>query len=164
MQLEFHQLDRRWEHLRVRRPQRQRRLPASLPESGQQMPIVVVAAEGQANRYLAIDGRITALQQLVRDGTSPRESPGTPSTTRPAHRGSTARDSPPSIPRWCSLPWDCWPTRSRDSTRSIQMVSEYFSFWMANEGLLGSFSMFQKLSIGMKPQCGQRQRRAGSGT
>ncbi len=44
MQLEFHQLDRRWEHLRVREPQRQRRLLASLADSGQQTPIVVVAA------------------------------------------------------------------------------------------------------------------------
>ena len=43
MQLEFHQLDRRWEHLRVREPQRQRRLLASLADSGQQTPIVVVA-------------------------------------------------------------------------------------------------------------------------
>ena len=31
MQLEFHQLDRRWEHLRVHHPARQRRLLASLP-------------------------------------------------------------------------------------------------------------------------------------
>jgi hypothetical protein len=38
MQLEFHQLDRRWEHLRVREPQRQRRLLASLADSGQQTP------------------------------------------------------------------------------------------------------------------------------
>ncbi len=69
MQLEFHQLDRRWEHLRVRHPARQRRLLASLAESGQQTPIVVVAAEGQPDRYLVIDGykRITALQQLGRD-------------------------------------------------------------------------------------------------
>jgi len=42
MQLEFHQLERRWEHLRVRQPQRQRRLMGSLAESGQQTPIVVV--------------------------------------------------------------------------------------------------------------------------
>ena len=41
MQLEFHQLDRRWEHLRVRHPARQRRLLASLADSGQQTPIVV---------------------------------------------------------------------------------------------------------------------------
>ena len=69
MQLEFHQLDRRWEHLRVRHPQRQRRLLASLAESGQQTPIVVVAAAGQPDRYLVIDGykRIAALQQLGRD-------------------------------------------------------------------------------------------------
>ncbi len=69
MQLEFHQLDRRWEHLRVRHPARQRRLLASLAESGQQTPIVVVAAEGQADRYVVIHGykRITALEQLGRD-------------------------------------------------------------------------------------------------
>src|ERR1700690_4233173 len=69
MQLEFHQLDRRWEHLRVRHPGRQRRLLASLAESGQQTPIVVVAAEGTVERYVAIDGykRIAALAQLGRD-------------------------------------------------------------------------------------------------
>src|SRR6059036_1238001 len=54
MQLEFHQLDRRWEHLRVRHPARQRRLLASLAEVGQQTPIVVVAAEGQADRRRSI--------------------------------------------------------------------------------------------------------------
>jgi ParB/RepB/Spo0J family partition protein len=70
MQLEFHQLDLRWEHLRVRHPARQRRLLASLADSGQQTPIVVVvAAEGQADRYVVIDGykRIAALKQLGRD-------------------------------------------------------------------------------------------------
>ena len=69
MQLEFHQLDRRWEHLRVRHSARQRRLLASLAEVGQQTPIVVVAAEGQADRYLVIDGykRLAAPQQLGRD-------------------------------------------------------------------------------------------------
>jgi ParB/RepB/Spo0J family partition protein len=69
MQLEFHQLDRRWEHLRVRHPARQRRLLASLADSGQPTPIVVVEAEGQADRYVVIDGyqRIAALEQLGRD-------------------------------------------------------------------------------------------------
>jgi ParB family chromosome partitioning protein len=69
MQLEFHQLDRRWEHLRVHHPSRQRRLLASLADSGQQTPIVVVATEGQPDRYVVIDGykRITALEQLGRD-------------------------------------------------------------------------------------------------
>ena len=64
MQLEFHQLDRRWEHLRVRHPARQGRLLASLADSGQQTPIVVVAAEDQADRFVVIDGykRIAALK------------------------------------------------------------------------------------------------------
>ena len=68
MHLEFHQLDLRWEHLRVREPHRQRQLLASLAESGQQTPIVVVSKEGNAN-YLVIDGckRIAALRQLGRD-------------------------------------------------------------------------------------------------
>jgi hypothetical protein len=39
MQLEFHQLDRRWDNLRVRHPARQQRLVASPAESGQQTPI-----------------------------------------------------------------------------------------------------------------------------
>jgi ParB/RepB/Spo0J family partition protein len=53
----------------VRHPGRQRRLLASLADSGQQTPIVVVAAEGQADRYVVIDGykRIAALGQLGRD-------------------------------------------------------------------------------------------------
>jgi ParB/RepB/Spo0J family partition protein len=69
MQLEFHQLDRRWEHLQVQHPGRQRRLLASLAESGQQVPIVVVAADGRADRYVVIDGykRVAALQHLGRD-------------------------------------------------------------------------------------------------
>ena len=69
MQLEFHQLDRRWEHLRVRRPERQRRLLASLAATGQQTPIVVVAVADEPGRYLVIDGyqRVTALEQLGRD-------------------------------------------------------------------------------------------------
>src|SRR5260370_24944194 len=69
MQREFHQLDLRWEHLRVREPHRQRRLLASLAESGQQTPIVVVVSQDHDERYLVIDGykRIAALQQLGRD-------------------------------------------------------------------------------------------------
>lgn len=66
MRLEFHQLERPWEHLRVHEPHRQARLLASLAENGQQTPIIVVAA---GNRYVVIDGyaRIAALQQLKRD-------------------------------------------------------------------------------------------------
>jgi ParB family chromosome partitioning protein len=69
MQLEFHQLDRRWEHWRARCPDRQKRLLASLAANGQQIPIVVVAVAGQPDGYLVIDGyqRIEALEQLGRD-------------------------------------------------------------------------------------------------
>ena len=61
MQLEFHQLDQRRQHLRVREPQRHRHLLASLAEAGQQTPIVVVLAEDNSaeqtnQRYLVIDG------------------------------------------------------------------------------------------------------------
>lgn len=68
MQLEFHQLERRGEHLRVQQPQQQKRLLASLA-GGQQTPIVVVVLEGEPDRYVVIDGhkRIAALQQLGRD-------------------------------------------------------------------------------------------------
>jgi ParB/RepB/Spo0J family partition protein len=67
MELEFHQLDRRWEDLRIGRPERRRRLLASLAAIGQQTPIVVVAS--QPGRYLVIDGykRVAALEQLGRD-------------------------------------------------------------------------------------------------
>jgi ParB/RepB/Spo0J family partition protein len=69
MKLEFHQLDRRYEHLRSRDRRGQQRLLASLAASGQQTPIVVVGIEGQANRYQVIDGykRIAALEKLGRD-------------------------------------------------------------------------------------------------
>jgi ParB family chromosome partitioning protein len=64
--LEFHQLDLRLEHLRVRHPARFRQLLASLAEAGQQTPIIVIPS-GQ--EYLVIDGhqRIAALKQLRRD-------------------------------------------------------------------------------------------------
>ncbi len=70
MELEFHQLDLAYEHLRVRRPDKERKLLASLAASGQQVPIVVVAIDGaQAARYRVIDGykRVAALRRLGRD-------------------------------------------------------------------------------------------------
>src|SRR6266852_7642578 len=69
MKLEFHQLDRCYEHLRARNPERQRRLLASLAASGQQTPIVVVAVSEKPDRYPVIDGykRVAALEQLGRD-------------------------------------------------------------------------------------------------
>jgi ParB family chromosome partitioning protein len=64
--LEFHQLDVRYERLRVRQPARERRLLASLADAGQQMPIVVVLA-GAA--YVVVDGhkRVRCLRRLQHD-------------------------------------------------------------------------------------------------
>jgi ParB/RepB/Spo0J family partition protein len=69
MELEFHQLEGRYKHLRAHSAGRQRRLLASLAENGQQTPIVVVAQREQPDRYVVIDGykRVAALKQLGRD-------------------------------------------------------------------------------------------------
>jgi ParB family chromosome partitioning protein len=69
MDLEFHQLEMRYEHLRLRRPERERRLLASLAEKGQQVPIVVVALFEDPARYQVIDGhkRVRLLQRLGTD-------------------------------------------------------------------------------------------------
>src|SRR5207237_1505867 len=66
MQLEFHQLDLRYERLRTRQPARERRLLASLADAGQQMPIVVVIG---GSAYVVVDGhkRVRCLRQLHRD-------------------------------------------------------------------------------------------------
>ena len=68
MQLEFQQLDRRYEHLRTRNLQRERRLLASLSESGQQVPIVVVHG-GEPEHFVVVDGfkRMRALARLGQD-------------------------------------------------------------------------------------------------
>jgi len=66
VELEFHQLELRYERLRVQQPARERRLLASLADAGQQMPIVVVTA-GAA--YVVVDGhkRVRCLRRLQRD-------------------------------------------------------------------------------------------------
>lgn len=68
MELEFHQLDLRYEKLRRRAPEREKRLLASLAQTGQQLPIVVVAAEGAQGRVV-VDGykRVRALRALKSD-------------------------------------------------------------------------------------------------
>ena len=69
MELEFHQLEMRYEHLRVRRPEREHKLPASLSATGQQVPIVVVPLKTSPDRFLVIDGhkRIRVLRRLGHD-------------------------------------------------------------------------------------------------
>lgn len=69
MDLEFHRLDLRYEGLRKRSPRREARLLASLAESGQQVPVVVVAASGDGDRHVLVDGykRVRALRRLRRD-------------------------------------------------------------------------------------------------
>src|SRR5690606_834745 len=67
MELELHQLDRRYEQLRRSCPERDGRILASLDRDGQQMPVVVVA--GEDGRYILIAGfkRLRALIKLRRD-------------------------------------------------------------------------------------------------
>lgn len=67
MELEFHRLDLRYAPLRKRSPAREARLLASLAESGQQVPVVVVAGDGGG--YVLVDGykRVRALVRLRRD-------------------------------------------------------------------------------------------------
>jgi ParB/RepB/Spo0J family partition protein len=66
MDLELHQLDRRYESLRTRSTRRERRLIASLSEVGQQTPIVVVR---DGERWVVVDGykRIRAVHRLGHD-------------------------------------------------------------------------------------------------
>jgi ParB-like chromosome segregation protein Spo0J len=75
MQIELHQLELRYSGLRVADPARRRRLVAALCESGQQVPVVVVAAAPAATapaatrRYVLIDGylRVDVLRDLRRE-------------------------------------------------------------------------------------------------
>jgi len=69
MQLELCQLNHRYRGLRIHDPGRHSRLLESLTAHGQQVPVVVVADEEAAERYVLIDGygRVAALAQLCRD-------------------------------------------------------------------------------------------------
>jgi ParB family transcriptional regulator, chromosome partitioning protein len=68
MDLEWHQLDLRYERLRRRSPNRERLLLGSLAQVGQQLPIVVVTDES-TQQYVVIDGykRIRSLKKLKHD-------------------------------------------------------------------------------------------------
>jgi len=66
MDLEFHQIELRYEHLRKRSPQLERQLRTSLDDVGQRVPVIVVAA---GDRFILLDGykRVRALVRLKRD-------------------------------------------------------------------------------------------------
>jgi ParB family chromosome partitioning protein len=68
MELELHQLDRRYEALRTTSRERDSRVLASLARDGQQLPVVVVAG-GEAGRYILVDGykRVRGLLKLGQD-------------------------------------------------------------------------------------------------
>ena len=68
MQVDLHQLELRFESLRNKNASKERRLMASLLDSGQQHPLVVVEAE-QQSRFIVIDGykRVRALKKLSID-------------------------------------------------------------------------------------------------
>ena len=68
MTLELHQLDLRYEKLRTRKPEAERKLVASLAEIGQQVPVVVVRGEGP-EQFVLVDGykRVRALRRLGQD-------------------------------------------------------------------------------------------------
>jgi ParB-like chromosome segregation protein Spo0J len=53
MELELHQLERRYEALRTRSAVRERKILASISEIGQQLPIVVVRDQ---DRFIVVDG------------------------------------------------------------------------------------------------------------
>jgi ParB/RepB/Spo0J family partition protein len=68
MDLEFHQIELRYERLRRTNAERERRLCGSLADLGQQTPVVVVAG-GEGGRHVLVDGykRVRALIRLRRD-------------------------------------------------------------------------------------------------
>lgn len=68
MDLEFIQLDLRYEKLRRRSTRKENRLVASLADAGQQLPVVVVSGS-EGDRYVLLDGykRVRALKSLRHD-------------------------------------------------------------------------------------------------
>lgn len=71
MELEIQQLDFRYEPLRVLNPRGERKLLASIGDTGQLVPISVVASDerDEVQRYVILDGfaRVRVLQRLARD-------------------------------------------------------------------------------------------------
>ncbi len=68
MQLEISQLDLKYAHLRINNPSSSKALLASIAESGQQTPVLVVGGSSES-QYILIDGyrRVGALSKLALD-------------------------------------------------------------------------------------------------
>jgi ParB/RepB/Spo0J family partition protein len=68
VELNLEALELKYARLSVRRPAAERRLLASLGETGQQSPVIVVAG-GESGRYVVVDGhkRVRALRRLKAD-------------------------------------------------------------------------------------------------
>ncbi len=68
MDIELHQLDRRYEALRTTSRERDSRVLASLARDGQQLPVVVIVGD-DAGRYILVDGykRVRGLRKLGQD-------------------------------------------------------------------------------------------------
>lgn len=78
MELEFHQIAKKYERLRIVSPRDHGRLVASLSQEGQLHPVLVVKqepSEGDGGGYVLIDGyrRVSALEALGRDTVSAEE-------------------------------------------------------------------------------------------
>lgn len=71
MDLELHQLDRKYERMKLRDRREESRLFSSLEQEGQRNPVVVVPS-GDVGRYVLVDGfrRVRALERLGRDTVS----------------------------------------------------------------------------------------------
>ena len=69
MEIEFSQLELRYEKLRRRNAVKERQLVASLAEKGQQLPVVVVTGDEASRTYVLVDGykRTRALKKLRHD-------------------------------------------------------------------------------------------------
>ena len=69
MDIEFSQLELRYDKLRRRNAAKERQLVASLAEKGQQLPVVVVTGDEASRTYVLVDGykRTRALKKLRHD-------------------------------------------------------------------------------------------------
>ena len=69
MDIEFSQLELRYDKLRRRNANKERQLVASLTENGQQLPVVVITHDDASHPYVLVDGykRTRALKKLRHD-------------------------------------------------------------------------------------------------